>query len=162
MDDSKPNRRIGRPPKAPSEGRVSLGLRVTPETKIRLDGAATKSGRSQSQEAEMRLERTFVEDESDGGAEIRQIIRLAGAAFTIGGQKCAHDKKISTSSNEWLHDPDCFAAAAKHLGDALALAQRSNAPHRKIKVKIDLDPQTRKKRGQQSMTTKGVKVRGSQ
>jgi uncharacterized protein (DUF1778 family) len=39
--------------------RVSLGLRVTPEMKRQLDTAAEQSGRSQSQEAELRLEHTF-------------------------------------------------------------------------------------------------------
>jgi hypothetical protein len=39
--------------------RVMLGLRVTPEMKQRLDEAAAHSGRSQSQEAEFRLERSF-------------------------------------------------------------------------------------------------------
>lgn len=43
--------------------RVPLGLRVTPETKAALDSAAKKSGRSQSQEAEIRLEQTFRDDE---------------------------------------------------------------------------------------------------
>jgi hypothetical protein len=39
--------------------RVPLSLRVTPEFKERLDAAAEQSGRSQSQEAELRLERSF-------------------------------------------------------------------------------------------------------
>jgi hypothetical protein len=52
--------RMGRPTKAPSPGeRVSLGLRVTAEIKRKLDEAGEKSGRSQSQEAEIRLERSF-------------------------------------------------------------------------------------------------------
>jgi hypothetical protein len=39
--------------------RVPLGLRVTPDLKRKLDAAAEQSGRSQSQEAELRLEHTF-------------------------------------------------------------------------------------------------------
>jgi hypothetical protein len=39
--------------------RVSLGLRATTEIKRKLDEAAQKSARSQSQEAELRLERSF-------------------------------------------------------------------------------------------------------
>jgi len=39
--------------------RVPLSLRVTPELKERLDDAAEQSGRSQSQEAEIRLEKSF-------------------------------------------------------------------------------------------------------
>jgi predicted transcriptional regulator len=58
MEKKRP--RMGRPTKAPLPGeRVSLGLRVTAEIKRKLDEAAEKSGRSQSQEAELRLERSF-------------------------------------------------------------------------------------------------------
>jgi hypothetical protein len=54
------NKRMGRPTKAPkADERVSLGLRVTADIKRRLDEAAERSGRSQSQEAEFRLERSF-------------------------------------------------------------------------------------------------------
>jgi hypothetical protein len=51
----------GRPRKRqPKPGeRVSLGLRVTPGLKLALDSAARVSGRSQSQEAEFRIEQTF-------------------------------------------------------------------------------------------------------
>lgn len=51
---------MGRPVKAAVPGvRNSLGLRVTAELKRKLDKAAALSGRSQSQEAEMRLEQSF-------------------------------------------------------------------------------------------------------
>jgi hypothetical protein len=63
MDRSKPAKRIGRPTKPPVEGeRVPLGLRVTAEAKRKLEEAAIKSGRSISQEAELRIERSFDED----------------------------------------------------------------------------------------------------
>jgi hypothetical protein len=53
-------KRIGRPTKRPKSGqRVPLGLRVTPEMKTRLERAATKRGRSLSQEAELMLERSL-------------------------------------------------------------------------------------------------------
>jgi TraY domain len=55
------SKKFGAPPKRePKPGeRFQLGVRVTPETKRRLDAAAERSGRSQSQEAELRLERSF-------------------------------------------------------------------------------------------------------
>ena len=59
---SKP-KRVGRPPKQPVSGeRVSLGLRVTAELKSALDNAAARSGRSQSQEAELRLQNSLESD----------------------------------------------------------------------------------------------------
>jgi uncharacterized protein (DUF1778 family) len=49
--------RIGRPTKPGTSGqRNSLGLRVTAETKHKIEAAALKSGRSQSQEAEFLIE----------------------------------------------------------------------------------------------------------
>jgi hypothetical protein len=57
-------KRMGRPTKAPVEGeRVPLGLRVTAEAKRKLAAAAIKSGRSISQEAELRIERSFQMEE---------------------------------------------------------------------------------------------------
>jgi hypothetical protein len=56
--------RIGRPMRVAEEGeRVMLGLRVSASTKNKLDEAARRSGRSQSQEAEMRLEMSFRTEE---------------------------------------------------------------------------------------------------
>ena len=53
--------RIGRPTKDPVDGeRVQLGTRVTAGIKRRLDMASVESGRSLSQETEMRLEQSFL------------------------------------------------------------------------------------------------------
>ena len=53
----------GRPKKGQEPGeRVPLSLRVTPSTKEGLDRAAEENGRSRSQEAEMRLERSLHDD----------------------------------------------------------------------------------------------------
>jgi len=43
--------------------RVHLGLRVTLEMKRRIEAEAVRTGRSQSQEVEARLERSFRDDE---------------------------------------------------------------------------------------------------
>ena len=87
-------KRAGRPKRQPNPGeRVPLGLRVTPELKTRLDDAANQSGRSQSQEAELRLEQSFRQDEDFGGPEIANIARLVAAAFLRGGQRGARARK---------------------------------------------------------------------
>ena len=57
---TKEAKRIGRPAKAPTRGeRVSLGLKVTADIKRRIDSAARASGRTQSQEAEHRIELSY-------------------------------------------------------------------------------------------------------
>jgi TraY domain-containing protein len=59
----------------PSLGeRVPLGLRVTLDTKARLDAAARYSGRSLSQEAELRLEQSFDSD---------RLSRIEGLLHTL-------------------------------------------------------------------------------
>lgn len=70
----------GRPRREPDPGeRVKLGLRVTPEMKARLDAAAERNGRSQSQEAELRLERSFERDDM-----LPQLLRTAFGSITAG------------------------------------------------------------------------------
>src|SRR5258707_6304331 len=69
----------GRPYKPATAGqRSSLGLRVTAEIKDLLDSAAMKNGRTQSAEAEARLELTF-----------RAERQLDQALETIFGQRTA-------------------------------------------------------------------------
>lgn len=78
-------KRIGRPTKPGTAGqRNPLGLRVTAETKRRLEAAALKSGRSQSQEAEFLIEQALLEEEAYGGRELHGLLRLmVGAAEII-------------------------------------------------------------------------------
>jgi hypothetical protein len=72
--DKATNKRIGRPTKPPTPGeRVALGLRVTADVKNKLEKAAVDNGRSLSQEAEFRLERSFEREALS--AEIRQDLR---------------------------------------------------------------------------------------
>src|SRR4051794_5884686 len=85
--------RGGRPKRKLSPGeRVPLGLRVQPEIKNELDSAAVKSGRSQSQEAEFRLEQSFrtqsILNEALAlryGPELAGILRLVGDAIAEAG-----------------------------------------------------------------------------
>src|SRR4051794_14645318 len=52
--------RTGRPTKAAKPGtKASLGLKVTAAIKARLEKEASTNGRTQSQEAEVRIERSF-------------------------------------------------------------------------------------------------------
>lgn len=73
-------RRMGRPVKAvPAGQRASLGLKVTSEIKQRLDAAARANGRTQSQEAEVRLEQSFRDEKL-----LPQILDLAHGEQTAG------------------------------------------------------------------------------
>src|SRR5262245_11105623 len=66
-------KRIGRPVVEAAPGqRAGLSLRVTPELKQQLEETALKKGRSLSQEAEFRLERSF---EHEG--LLREVLTLA-------------------------------------------------------------------------------------
>ena len=57
---ARPKKKRGRPPLPPTEGkREVITLRVTGELRRRLESAASETGRSMSQEAELRIERSF-------------------------------------------------------------------------------------------------------
>ena len=79
-------KRTGRPAKKPKPGsRVSLGLKVTAQMKELLDAQAKLSGRTQSQEAEFRLEQTFWQEELLPRAlRLAYGKTLAGVLLTLG------------------------------------------------------------------------------
>ncbi len=103
----------GRPrKKAPKPGdRVSLGLRVTSETKAALDDAAARSGRSQSQEAELRLERSFHDQRLMYDAlELAYGATLAGLLLAVG------DAMKNTARMAWFPMEDLVPWHAHPLG----------------------------------------------
>ena len=70
--------RRGRPLKEPEPGeRVPLSLRISPSAKKKLEAAAELNGRSLSQEAEYRIERSFDREDisKSVGAELRRELR---------------------------------------------------------------------------------------
>lgn len=124
MTDTKRGR--GRPKVAPTPGeRVPLGLRVTADIKEGLDAAAERAGRSQSQEAEFRLERSFELDRQFGGPEMVAIVNLMAGAFLRGGQlgAAAAEPPITGGPAAWMLDPFCYDAAVAAVVDALRAAQ---------------------------------------
>jgi len=138
-------KRPGRPTKTPITGeRVSLGLRVTADAKRRLDKAAVRSGRSQSQEAELRLEQSFELERRFGGPEMVAIANLMAGAFLRGGQQgavaCQHPE---WSPAEWMQSPVCYEAAITTVVDALTAARPAfeynhpDAAQRALMKKID-------------------------
>jgi hypothetical protein len=84
--------------------------------KRRLDAVADKNGRSQSQEAEMRLEQSFDLDPAYGGEGLRRAVQLMVATFAHHGQLRAGGK----SPGEWLQDPETYRECIKAVVTALA------------------------------------------
>lgn len=124
MDATKPKR--GRPGRKSTEGaRVPLGLRVTPELKEKLDAAARQSGRSQSQEAELRLEHSFrdervLESAQDRiyGTQLSGLLMLIAKAMRDIGASCGKykDGKLEFTLNSienWLSNPYAFDQVVK-------------------------------------------------
>lgn len=108
------HKRRGRPTKPPAAGdaRASLGLRVTAKLKRDLDEAARASGRSQSQEAELRLERSFLEEQALGGGEMLAVARMMAANFAFAGRQAATAKGHKDwTAKEWLADHNCYRSA---------------------------------------------------
>lgn len=107
-------KRIGRPMKPTEPGkRVSLGLKVTSEMKDRIDRAAKKSGRTQSQEAELRLELSFLIDPDFASSpKLMAIGRLVPTAFGLAGARAAAERGYPDwEPREWMQDKYCYKSA---------------------------------------------------
>jgi hypothetical protein len=115
------SKRIGRPTKAGKEGEKSaLGVRASAELKQRLIHAAERNGRSLSQEAEMRLERSFSEERGWGGPAIQHMAYLMASTFALAGSRAAHAKQHGDwTPEEWIHEPYCYEAAVAAVMDRL-------------------------------------------
>lgn len=114
--------RPGRKPKAVSSGkRASLGLKVTPEIKRRLEIAAKSSGRTQSQEAEARIEQSFKQQEQAElfsdlyfGRELSGLLELIGRAMRdAGAHAAANAASAGLGPPNWLDNSYGYAMAAK-------------------------------------------------
>ena len=112
---SQRKKRVGRPKKVPTPGeRVSLGLRVTAEIKTRLDQAAESAGRSQSQEAELRLERSFETEDRLGGPQLVDLIETIASVMKSTGERAGFTETGKlTNRGEWLALPYAFDQATK-------------------------------------------------
>jgi len=122
-------KRLGRPTKAPMPGkRVALGLKVTAEIKERIDRDARKSGRTQSQQAELMIERAYELEDRFGGPAMLPIINMLIGAFLNGGQRgAAASGHPEWTPAEWLNDQNCYRTAAYAVGQTLGLPLPTSA-----------------------------------
>ncbi len=126
MTTEKAAKRTGRPTKAPSPGdRVSLGLRVTADIKKMLDDEALQNGRSQSQEAEIRLEQSFqgqrmIED-------IQALLDLAKSHEAAAKARSLEQGKVAVFTETEL-DARIRTVAAHAIAAALEHRKRVSHP----------------------------------
>lgn len=106
----------GRKPKGEFEGRTAVySARLTPETKAALEEAAARSGRSVSQEVEMRLRQSLESEmaiqQNFGGPDEYAVAQLVAKTLQITGHVAvARCQRTEGASKEphWLHNPDAF------------------------------------------------------
>ncbi len=109
--------------------RVSLGLKVTADLKNQLDSAARASGRTQSQEAEKRLEQSFRDQ-----ALLNQVLelaygkRLGGLLLLIGRAMFDAGRHSAFTATRKLKDVENW------LDNAYGYDQAMQAAHRVLEV----------------------------
>jgi hypothetical protein len=123
FDQLQPPTRIGRPTKpAPAGERIPIGLRVTSEMKTRLDTVAQQSGRSFSQEVELRLERSLErEDLLPQVLSLAYGRKMAGLFMMLGYvMRIAASLRFEAGRfvrrpvpDDWLESPEAFAQVAQ-------------------------------------------------
>ena len=100
------DRRQGRPKKPdPVAKRPQFNARVRPAVRDQLERAAQENRRSISEEAESRIERSFLLDQVLGG----RYPLLVAAALTLAGQQAAAFKGLPIEA--WQTEPECFETA---------------------------------------------------
>ena len=112
----------GPAPKGEYGGKIAriavFSARIQPDTRARLASAAKTNRRSQSQELEHRLRRSFIEDDKaidlHGSQSIAGIIKVLGTVIQATGttwlQKTADSwvPDFRKDPEEWLRDPKLF------------------------------------------------------
>jgi hypothetical protein len=120
-EPTKPRRGRRAKPANPGE-RVSLGLKVRPEIKSQLDADAKRNGRTQSQEAEARIEQSFrTEGLLDDALQLAYGRPLA-AILMIMAATMSRAGRIGG-----FHSGNSFEAMESWLSDAFAYGQAKNA-----------------------------------
>ena len=98
-------RKPGPPPHGPfEEKRKTLTTRITQELRERLEGAAEKTGRSLSQEIELRLEHSFALDSERyalfGGMVLYRVMALLATVINLVEEQ---------TGKKWTKDPRTYA-----------------------------------------------------
>ncbi len=128
-----PRPRSGGQPRRPEPGeRFPVSFRVTAEVKLKLDEAAKASGRSQSQEAETRLEQSFRNEEIllkcldfAYGQDATAIAILIAHLIHVGAAQAEYAVSNETGSRpNWISD----AYAFEQVSDTVRLLLASLAP----------------------------------
>jgi hypothetical protein len=143
MSSSRP----GRKPRPANQGeRASLGLKVTPKIKNKLDAAAKLNGRTQSQEAEARIEQTFRnENYLDQALDLAYGRRPAALLAVIArvmddaGKFAGFDAtRTAEGAADWLQNPDAVEQVKQALCEILSAFQPEG--YKTPNLQIELPP----------------------
>lgn len=115
-----------------SSNRVMVGTRLSPEMKQKLDDAAARSGRSQAQEVEFRLEHSFERDDLvplvlgvHFGRDLSALVYLLAKVMSHAGFTAIARRRIVAN---WWDDPYAFAEACRWANAVLDAARPEGTP----------------------------------
>jgi hypothetical protein len=139
MEKTATARRVGGRPrrrKYKTNERVPLSLRVQPHIKKLIDSASERTGRSQSMEAEVRLEQSahtegLLPDAlllRHGIMGARLIMRVSTALEAVRQVAChlVLQERGAWNPDDWLKDPRCYAEVEAAFARILARVRPAN------------------------------------
>lgn len=113
-----------RGPKPTRANTATLSTWIEPQTRAALVKAAEKGGRTLSAEVELRLRRSFIEDENlrdlFGDSSLYALFRIAALAMKYGGET---EHFIGAQGRKWFDDESAFAPPSVWLLDPVAFDQ---------------------------------------
>jgi hypothetical protein len=106
---AKTRRRPGPKPQGPFENkRRTLTTRITEDLRVKLERAAASTGRSLSQEIELRLHESIAADGAFGSPRTAVIFKMLGST-----------SRLLEKDDAWLDDPEKFKSVRRGLLDYL-------------------------------------------
>jgi hypothetical protein len=135
MENSK--KRVGRPMAPARKGKKStISVRLAPATKARLNSASERSDRPLGQEAELRIEQSFRDDDlCDLVLERQYGKQIAGLLTLIAETACwavIHGRPPGEHNlgpdRDWMREPYAFDLVARNIGRLLEELRPEGAP----------------------------------
>jgi hypothetical protein len=102
--------------------RLPVSMRIGDDTRVRLEKAATRTGRSLIAEIEIRLARSFSDEDVVerilGGPKVRRLAEVVISSFVSSARLTAEASRLP-DSEAWMEDRDSFRAGMLGAFEAL-------------------------------------------
>jgi TraY domain len=106
--------------------RIAMSMRISPKTREKIEAEAAKSGRSLTQEIELRLEQGFRDEDRAPlfhdvvyGPQAAAFLGIIGRTLREVTSMARHYGEGSARTGDWISDPQAFGMVEGAIGEIL-------------------------------------------